>query len=591
MKITTKDGKLLYAIRAGRLVTINSDHAVIAKFEGVLLRNKDKNSKSDCPQVEVQTSAEEEREKTDIVVAPNLNEQEEEGDETSATGQDLEVESNIPNTGEVMPLEIESLDSSDNSQVQHSQSAEERNQVHLKDLRRFDVIKFRRAGENVFSKGELTERAGKKGGINEFWWNIKDDATGHIQAENAKTFSEVEKIQEENREDEEAAFAVNIPRWRHAEKRCTEAKKSELEMFDKYDVYEEVSDVGQERLGTMWLLTEKIKCGKNIVKARLNIRGDQEDTSDMRKDSPTVRKGNIKIVLMIAASREWEIKTSDVSNAFLQSVPIEREVYVQPPKERRVPGTLWKLKKTAYGLADASRGFFLSFSGRIQELGCEKSLLDPAMFMFFTSKPEKDDIGLAVTHVDDIVHAGDKNFDTTVIKPLKESFKFGSEENLEFRYVGLNIKQSKDIIVIDQNHYVESLELPDMEVCENIGTHELMDKEGQTEFRSAVGKVAHVGHHSRPDVCFEAKALSSKFGKATKQDLKVAMKKIQKLKSQKTKIVYPNLGNISDWLLLGHGDAGIKSMPDKLTSVGGQVILVVNRTTNHTCVLGWTPSS
>ena len=117
-------------------------------------------------------------------------------------------------------------------------------------------------------------------------------------------------------------------------------------MFDKYDVYEEVSDVGQERLGTMWLLTEKIKCGKNIVKARLNIRGDQEDTSDMRKDSPTVRKGNIKIVLMIAASKEWEIKTSDVSNAFLQSVPIEREVYVQPPKERRMPGTLWKNSRT-----------------------------------------------------------------------------------------------------------------------------------------------------------------------------------------------------------------------------------------------------
>ena len=245
---------------------------------------------------------------------------------------------------------------------------------------------------------------------------------------------------------------------------------------------------------------------------------------------------------MIAASREWEIKTSDVSNAFLQSVPIEREVYVQPPKERRVPGTLWKLKKTAYGLADASRGFFLSFSGRIQELGCEKSLLDPAMFMFFNSKPEKDEeerepSGLAVTHVDDILHAGDNNFDTTVIKPLKESFKFGSEENLEFRYVVLDIKQSKDIIVIDQDHYVKSLELPDMEVCENIGTHELMDKEGQTEFRSAVGKVAHVGHHSRPDVCFEAKALSSKFGKATKQDLKVAMKKVQKLESQKTKIV------------------------------------------------------
>ena len=29
VKVTTKDGKLLYAIRAGRLLTINSDHANI----------------------------------------------------------------------------------------------------------------------------------------------------------------------------------------------------------------------------------------------------------------------------------------------------------------------------------------------------------------------------------------------------------------------------------------------------------------------------------------------------------------------------------------------------------------------------------
>ena len=58
-------------------------------------------------------------------------------------------------------------------------------------------------------------------------------------------------------------------------------------------------------------------------------------------------------------------------------------MFVTPPKERRIPGTIWKLKKTAYGLADASRGFFLSFSGKIQELGCEKSLLDPALFIFF----------------------------------------------------------------------------------------------------------------------------------------------------------------------------------------------------------------
>ena len=96
---------------------------------------------------------------------------------------------------------------------------------------------------------------------------------------------------------------------------------------------------------------------------------------------------------------------------------------------------MWKLKKT---------GFFLSISGRIQELGCEKSLLNPVKFMFFSSQTEKEEeerepSGLAVTHVDDILNAGGTKFDEKVINPLKESFKFGSEESLEFRYVGLNI--------------------------------------------------------------------------------------------------------------------------------------------------------
>ena len=47
------------------------------------------------------------------------------------------------------------------------------------------------------------------------------------------------------------------------------------------------------------------------------------------------------------------IRSRDISSAFLQSVPIERNVYVLPPKERRVPGILWKLTKHVYGLGDA----------------------------------------------------------------------------------------------------------------------------------------------------------------------------------------------------------------------------------------------
>ena len=148
-----------------------------------------------------------------------------------------------------------------------------------------------------------------------------------------------------------------------------------------------------------------MKAGETIVKARLVVRGDQEDTSDVQTDSPTVRKGNINFVLMISARNGWVVKSQDIAAAFLQSVPIERDVFVRPPPERRVPGVIWKLKKTVYGLVDASRGFYLNLSGELINDGCEKSKMDPAMFLYFgenNDEVSKEPSGVAITHVYDV---------------------------------------------------------------------------------------------------------------------------------------------------------------------------------------------
>ena len=74
---------------------------------------------------------------------------------------------------------------------------------------------------------------------------------------------------------------------------------------------------------------------------------------------------------------------------------------------------------------------------------------------------------------------------------------------------------------------------------------------------------------------------------ATKKDLKSAYKKIQKLKGETTHMFFPNLGEIIEWSIIGYCDASVKSMPDKLTSVGGQVVLLVNQNKHLACVLNW----
>ena len=92
--------------------------------------------------------------------------------------------------------------------------------------------------------------------------------------------------------------------------------------------------------------------------------------------------------------------------------------------------------------------------------------------------------------------------------------------------------------------------MPDMELVKNIALKSMMKAEGQTEFRSVVGKLASVAFHSCPDVCYDAKVLRSVFGKAKKKDLITAMKRMMKLKAETTLMTFPDLGPIKDWVLV-----------------------------------------
>ena len=70
------------------------------------------------------------------------------------------------------------------------------------------------------------------------------------------------------------------------------------------------------------------------------------------------------------------------------------------------------------------------------------------------------------------------------------------------------MKRVSSEIIMDQDHYVKSLELPSMEVTQGYKMADVLNPEGQTTFRGCVAKVLHVRYQSRPDVCFEAKCLS-----------------------------------------------------------------------------------
>ena len=81
------------------------------------------------------------------------------------------------------------------------------------------------------------------------------------------------------------------------------AKETELKKLCQFNTYEEVANNGQSTLTTRWVITNKD--GK--AKARLVVRGFEEDFI-MPKDSPTVGKGAMRMILAMASSMKWMIK-------------------------------------------------------------------------------------------------------------------------------------------------------------------------------------------------------------------------------------------------------------------------------------------
>ena len=70
---------------------------------------------------------------------------------------------------------------------------------------------------------------------------------------------------------------------------------------------------------------------------------------------------------------QWTIKTTDIKSAFLQGVPILRDIFIQPPAESTtLPGMIWKLRRCLYGLNNAARQFYESAHTTLLKLGCSQ---------------------------------------------------------------------------------------------------------------------------------------------------------------------------------------------------------------------------
>ena len=55
---------------------------------------------------------------------------------------------------------------------------------------------------------------------------------------------------------------------------------------------------------------------------------------------------SMKMFFAVAANEKFKLRSIDIRAAFLQAKCLDREVYLEPPKDIKKEGKLWLLKKT-----------------------------------------------------------------------------------------------------------------------------------------------------------------------------------------------------------------------------------------------------
>jgi transposase InsO family protein len=427
------------------------------------------------------------------------------------------------------------------------------------NLKKDDVIEFEENGEDVIAT--VINREKVSGNFYNYF-NVRGE-DGLMRNVDLERLS-FRKL------DENECNMVMIPRERHSDLDCKEAMVKELEKLKHFDSYDTVDDDGQYRISCRaiyWLKGDE-------VRARLVARG-FEEKDEVPSDSPTVDKSTMRLLLIICQSEGWVLESSDVKSAFLQGCRLDREVLMKPPREANVPkGKLWKLKVCLYGLNDASLQFYLKCKSVLISTGCTQSQIDPALFFKFDKQGKL--IGVIISHVDDFLHAGNDEFKRSVVEKLAQVFQMGKTESRQFKYVGFELDQTKNGIIVSQNEYAKEVLPFDVKPERAKQVDDELNDEERSLLRKVAGKVGWLGRGSRPDLTFAQIEMSTKFVKGKVKDLNQAAKAVRKVKDSENFFLVKNLGPVEGWTVEVDTDASLGNLNEGVDSTGAFVVIVRN---------------
>ncbi|GMP36789.1 hypothetical protein CsSME_00008798 [Camellia sinensis var. sinensis] len=302
------------------------------------------------------------------------------------------------------------------------------------------------------------------------------------------------------------------------------AMKDELKSMKDNNVWDLVElPQGTKTVGCKWVFKTKRDPKGNVerYKARLVAKGyTQKEGIDYKETySPVSNKDSLRIVMALVAHYDLELHQMDVKTAFLNG-DLHEVVYMDQPEgfqDESKENMVCRLKKSIYGLKQASRQWYLKFHEVLTKFDFKDNVVDQCVYL----KISGSNICIIVLYVDDILLASNN------LGMIHETKKFLTR-NFEMKDLGeasfvigieIHRDRSRGILGLSQRAYIEKvLKKYNMQNCSSSVAPIVkgdkfsefqcpknnLEREQMKEipYASAVGSIMYAQVCTRPDIAF-----------------------------------------------------------------------------------------
>ncbi|CAL1388981.1 unnamed protein product [Linum trigynum] len=282
------------------------------------------------------------------------------------------------------------------------------------------------------------------------------------------------------------------------------------------------------------------------------------------------------MLLAIASIQNWHLHQMDVSNAFLNG-DLEEVVYMELPEGLRekpeYKGKVCKLKKSLYGLKQASRMWYAKLTESLLAKGFKQSKSDYSIFLTEITG----NLVVVIVYVDDIL-VGSPSLEAvnSVKKLLGSLFKMKDLGEMKY-FLGLEINRTAAGIHVSQRKYcIELLKEAGFDECKPAKTPSsvkqvLSAADGESylniqNFKHLLGQLQYL-NSTRPDITFAVQQLCQFQDSPTTVHLKALHRVFRYLKNSPGQgVFYSSKAAIQ---LTGYSDSDWATCPDTRRSLIG----------------------